>query len=180
MSSQTENANISRGTGKLDPRHFTPMPKNPNIAKFFREIGLADELGSGMRNLMKYGQAYGGEIPQLLEGDVFRIVVQTPNIEHSHQVNPQVTPQDIPQIEPELLQLVQIIGHNSHTRTELMAKMGLSDRKNFRNRYLQPLLEQGLIEMTIPDKPNSRNQKYRLTPKGEATRTRQAGGLPTS
>ena len=85
---RTENANISRGTGKLDPHHFTPMPKNPNIAKFFREIGLADELGSGMRNLMKYGQAYGGEIPQLLEGDVFRIVVQTPNIEHSPQVIP--------------------------------------------------------------------------------------------
>ena len=75
MTNQIENANISRGTGKLDPRHFTPMPKNPNITKFFREIGLADELGSGMRNLMKYGQVYGGEIPQLLEGDVFTVMV---------------------------------------------------------------------------------------------------------
>ncbi|MFO7598231.1 MAG: cell filamentation protein Fic, partial [Candidatus Desulfacyla sp.] len=39
-------------------------------------------------------------------------------------------------------------------------------RKSFRERYLKPALTDGLIEMTIPDKPNSRLQKYRLTDKG--------------
>jgi ATP-dependent DNA helicase RecG len=158
------------------------MPKNPNIAKFFREIGLADELGSGMRNLMKYGQAYGGEVPLLLEGDVFRMVVHTPENQATLQVTPQNSPQDSLQVEAELYQLLQIMGESSHTRTELMEQMGLSDRKNFRNRYLQPLLEQGLIQMTIPDKPNSRNQKYRLTPKGKGTQkgTTTVGGFPTA
>ena len=46
------------------------------------------------------------------------------------------------------------------------AALGLSDRKSFQERYLKPALAEGLIEMTIPSKPNSRSQKYRLTSKG--------------
>ncbi len=46
--------------------------------------------------------------------------------------------------------------------SELVAALGLSDRKSFRERYLLPALEGGLIEMTIPEKPNSRLQKHRL------------------
>ena len=57
---------------------FTPFPKNPDIARFFRQIGLADELGSGVRNMMKYGKAYGDDDPELIEGDVFRIIVKVP------------------------------------------------------------------------------------------------------
>jgi hypothetical protein len=43
----------------------------------------------------------------------------------------------------------------------------LQDRKSsFRERYLKPALEQGLIQMSVPDKPNSRLQRYRLTERG--------------
>lgn len=50
----------------------------------------------------------------------------------------------------------------SYTALELMGLMGLKTRKTFRENYLVPALEQGLIAMTEPDKPRSRNQKYRL------------------
>lgn len=54
---------------------------------------------------------------------------------------------------------------------ELQEALGLRDRKSFRERYLAPALQAELIEMTVPDKPNSRLQKYRLTEKGrEITR----------
>jgi ATP-dependent DNA helicase RecG len=53
------------------------------------------------------------------------------------------------------------------TRQDLQSVLGLSDRMNFLNNYLQPAIESGIIEMTIPDKPNSRNQRYRLTSAGE-------------
>ena len=46
------------------------------------------------------------------------------------------------------------------------AKLRLKSQANFRERYLKPALEAGLIEMTIPDKPRSSRQKYRLTEKG--------------
>ncbi len=54
------------------------------------------------------------------------------------------------------------------SRTELQAQLQLKSQANFRERYLQPALTAGLIEMTIPDKPRSSKQKYRLTPKGRA------------
>jgi len=48
----------------------------------------------------------------------------------------------------------------------LMAVTGRTDRTKFRNQVLNPLMKGGLIEMTIPDKPRSSKQKYRLTAKG--------------
>lgn len=74
---------------------------------------------------------------------------------------PQVTPQVTPQVGQLLL---AIKGEMS--REALQTALGLQDRKSFRKRYLKPALADGLIEMTIPDKPNSRLQKYRLTDKG--------------
>jgi hypothetical protein len=48
-------------------------------------------------------------------------------------------------------------------RQEIQDKLRLAHRENFRANYLKPALEQGFVEMTIPDKPNSSLQKYRLT-----------------
>jgi hypothetical protein len=52
------------------------------------------------------------------------------------------------------------------TRGEMMAALHLKHRDSFVDTYLKPAMAEGLIEMTIPDKPNSRLQKYRLTAKG--------------
>lgn len=71
----TENANLSHGHGVLNLATFEPFSKNPPISKVFREIGLADELGSGMRNTYKYTKMYSGGEPQFIEGDVFRITI---------------------------------------------------------------------------------------------------------
>jgi ATP-dependent DNA helicase RecG len=71
----TENANRAEKNGAITPDNLQPNPKNPIIAAFFRNIGYADELGSGVRNLYKYGRRYSGRDPELIDGDVFRIVV---------------------------------------------------------------------------------------------------------
>lgn len=47
-----------------------------------------------------------------------------------------------------------------YTSAALMEKMGLKSREGFRRNYLRPAVELNLVRMTIPDKPNSRNQRY--------------------
>jgi ATP-dependent DNA helicase RecG len=72
----TENWSRPHGMGLIDPLHFAPFPKNPVIAKFFKEIGRVDELGSGVRNVFKYSPEYvPGAVPQLIEGDIFKTIV---------------------------------------------------------------------------------------------------------
>lgn len=70
-----ENANRAANDGCITVDNLEPNPKNPIIAAFFRNIGYADQLGSGVRNLFKYSKYYSGREPQLIEGDVFRIMV---------------------------------------------------------------------------------------------------------
>jgi len=73
------------------------------------------------------------------------------------QDSDQVTDQDKKQID----RIISAIGEDTLSAAEIMARLGLSHRPTFRKNYLNPALEQNLIERTIPDKPNSRNQKYR-------------------
>lgn len=58
--------------------------------------------------------------------------------------------------------LIEVLGKEELSTVELMARLKLSHRPTFRKNYLIPALEQGIVEMTIPNKPNSRNQKYKL------------------
>ena len=67
----TENGNKPYIHGNINPELSVPYPKNPTIAKFFKEIGLAEELGSGVRNLVKYSKFYAGYIPVLTDTEIF-------------------------------------------------------------------------------------------------------------
>lgn len=79
---------------------------------------------------------------------------------------PPITPQVTHQVTPQVGDLLKAMIRGEMGREALQAALGLSDRKSFRERYLKPALSDGLIEMTIPAKPSSRLQKYRLTDKG--------------
>ena len=71
----SENWCLPKSPGKIDPHTFTPYPKNPLLAHFFVNIGRADKLGSGVRNLYRYTKIYSGGKPELVEGDVFRTII---------------------------------------------------------------------------------------------------------
>lgn len=76
----TKNSNLPHGHGELQINKFDPFPKNPPISKVFREIGYADELGSGMRNTNKYTKLYSGGTPRFVEENNFEIIIPIENV----------------------------------------------------------------------------------------------------
>lgn len=89
----------------------------------------------------------------------------------------QVAGEVAPEVTPEV-RLMRVLRREM-TRKELQQALGLRDDEHFRTAYLLPALEAGLIEMTLPDKPTSRLQSYRLTDKGRAASSSLPPTKPT-
>ena len=69
--------------------------------------------------------------------------------------------QNIDQLSEYVKRLMGVMEYDvPYTALALMNELGLKSRASFRENYLVPALELNLIKMTIPDKPNSRNQRY--------------------
>jgi predicted transcriptional regulator len=66
------------------------------------------------------------------------------------------------------LAVLKALENKSLSRREIFAAIGMNGDSRSYRRNIEPLLTGGLIEMTVPDKPNSRLQKYRLTDSGMA------------
>ena len=99
------------------------------------------------------------------EGDCTRFVEVMLNIIYDSleklDLTDQDSDQDSDQVSDQVKSLLDALGSRTLSASELMDAMNLTHRPSFRKNYLSPALQLGLIEMTIPDKPNSRNQKYR-------------------
>lgn len=135
-----ENANRTAKIAKITPENLEPAAKNPIIAGFFRNIGYADQLGSGVRNLFKYTRFYSGDEPCFEENDVFRITVpldealidetstsntqSTPNNTQSTPNDTQLTPD-----EKEILQLMQTNPRVSQTELSVLLNKNINTIK---------------------------------------------------
>ena len=122
-----ENSNLAHGMGALDLQKFEPFPKNPSISKVFREIGLADELGSGMRNTYKYTQLYSEENPIFEEGDIFRTIIPLKKIA-TEKVGGKNIAHDVPHDKKELIEFIkaQVKLNNKITRQAIAENVGVS------------------------------------------------------
>ena len=156
----------------MDISTFEPFPKNPPISKVFREVGLADALGSGMRNTFKYTRMYSGGEPDFYEGDIFRTVIPlteaaTATVGPVSSVNYNSGGSDgvsdgvkFIKLSNEKLNSLLEYCCTERTRKEMMEWCSIKSDSYFRINILKPLLSVGLLKMTVPDKPNSSKQKY--------------------
>ena len=128
----TKNSNLPHGHGELQLNKFEPFPKNPPISKIFREIGYADELGSGMRNTNKYTKLYSGEKPVFVEDNIFEILIPMSNVAEL-QVGPEETNKETT-LSGREQKIYNMICENIHLSVEeVMSEFGISRSTVFRD-----------------------------------------------
>ncbi|WP_291483147.1 Fic family protein [Cyclonatronum sp.] len=153
------------------------IPRNQEIMRIFKDLELVEHLGSGIpRILEKYSKKcfrftenfLRMTFPNawLLGEEEDTIVGVESTIE---RVAPHVSPQVTPQATPQVKALIMVLD-GEKTRSEIQKQLRLSDRKSFRTLYINEALKHRFIEMSIPDKPQSPLQKYKLTEIGKAFR----------
>ncbi len=177
------------GTGRSEIR-------NRVLAPIFKELKLIEAWGTGIQKMraetLKYpeielifqenGHAFQVQFikkqfhPQIIPLDTGQVTDQVTDQvagqvtgQVAGQVTGQVTGQVADQVSQDVLRFLGIL-HGEMTRLRIQDALGLKGRSNFESRYLKPALADGLIELTIPDKPSSSKQKYRLTERGKLIR----------
>ena len=147
-----ENANRASQNIVITPDNMEPIPKNPIIASFFRNIGYADQLCSGVRNLFKYSKFYSGNDPEFIEGDIFKIIVPLDEGNREEQTTQSVTQttQSVTQTtqskenDPEK-NIMELIEQNPFLSQKQMAEK-LNLNKNTLKYYIKKMKEKGVIE----------------------------------
>lgn len=146
------------------------MRRNPIIADLFHRMKYMERRGSGLRKIVTeteklpgYSEKYK---PEFFSSAIdFRVVLKNVNYDlvgGTHQVSYQVTHQVTPQDSKTSKVSDQILNFciEPQSKKDIALFCGFKDLRNFTLKYLNPLLKSGQLEMTIPDKPKSQNQKY--------------------
>lgn len=164
------------------------FPANPLLAEPLYLAKYIERMGTGTGDMIRLCRDAGLIEPEYAIRDGFVQTLWRPPPQET-EAAPQVTAQDKGLEIRALEQLALCLGVPTEQvttqlttqvakvlrtaldpapREKLQEAMGLQNREHFRQTYLGPLLTSGLLERTIPDKPTSRLQKYRLTEKGRA------------
>ena len=163
--------------------------RNPALARVFREAGIMEQWGTGVQRVFDQVAEAGLPEPVIEETmDRVRVTVYVPSHDPagrsrpareteggplSHQVKPsdeQVSKssEQASKSSEQVAVLLRRAAAGPCSRADLLTTIGLSDAYGNYRRHLLPLVEQGYLARTIPDKPNSRFQRYRLTDAGRA------------
>jgi ATP-dependent DNA helicase RecG len=139
--------------------------RNPQIVAAFRRLGLCEQAGTGIRMVLNQWQALGHLEPEY-DNDRSRKTFEIRLPLAKDQVTDQVTEQVTGEVTGEVQKFLKIL-YTPMSRSEAQIALNLKGQANFRDRYLKTALDLEFVEMTIPDKPRSSKQKYRLTDKGK-------------
>lgn len=138
------------------------MPRNKELMRIFKDVELVESLGSGIPRILR---AYGTDCFWFTENFIRLILpINKPttiqNVSTGVQPNVQVNPLIYCMDETEISvdDLIKVY--------KLVYKQVYKSRWYFKKHFIAPAIEEGVVEMVYPDKPNHPHQKYRLTVKG--------------
>lgn len=143
-------------------RHGATNRRNPTLTEHAVHILPYRGLGTGIPRALRDWPAI--ELIDDVAANQFRVVIPRPRAGASTG-----------EVTGEVLRLLAVM-QGEMRRTDMQAALGLKHEDHFRDAYLRPALENGFIEMTIPDKPRSSRQRYRLTAAGKACPARPDSG----
>ncbi|HHN47846.1 MAG TPA: DUF4062 domain-containing protein [Bacteroidales bacterium] len=162
---------------KLKQPHAS-YPANPLLAEPLYLAGYIERMGTGIPDMVKECLEAGLKEPELKQDEAFKTILwraETNTKQVARQDTLEVTPQE--NMQDAMQDTMQVTMQVEHlleklegvmSREELQEKLVINNRDYFRRAYIIKALKAGLIAMTIPNKPNSKNQKYHLTEKGKA------------
>ena len=136
--------------------------RNPLLADLLHRIAYIEKAGTGIRRMREEARKHKCPAPTFTADEFFTAIFR-PTADKVHEVSEE-TGTKLGLSEDQVQVLVQCRLERS--LVEIMAPIQRSNRTKFRDQYIQPLLENGLLEMTVPDKPRSSKQRYRTTPLG--------------
>lgn len=137
-------------------------PRNKELMRVFKDVDLVEQLGSGMERIMSvYDKSIFEFLPNFLRINFYFDKEVLEYLGQTEQVKPnKITEQDKPNKKEDKINLILEFCKEPKSVKEIMEYIGLKHRPTFMYDYLNPLLEKNKLQMTIPDKPKSRNQKY--------------------
>jgi len=149
------------------------LPPNPLIARPLYLYGAIEQVGTGTEMLVNECLKQGLLPPDFSSDYDFSITFWRKESEEDNIQDEQLKSTDNKndiktdtQVNTQVEKLILCMTEKDYTLLEIKKDLQLKNRISFMRNYIQPALKLGLIEMTIPDKPNSRLQKYRLTQRG--------------
>ena len=143
------------------------VPANPLLAEPLYLTRYIERMGTGTGDMIRRCREAGLAEPEFAVSDGFVVTLRRKSTRVTGKVTPPLAPPVTPPLAPPVEVLVRLLGQAGELgNAEIRARLGLKDRAHVRERYIAPALAEGIIEPTIPDKPNSRLQKYRLTHRG--------------
>jgi len=159
--------NESLKKGRVIARDY----RNSRLGDFLKELHLTEGRSTGIPKIRRFMEANGSPEP-VFETDADNGYFLTILYPHTNTaiIQDEETTQSLTQSPTQsnspILKLLSVLQDKTLASGELIQLLNLKHRANFRENYLHPALRNGYIEQTMPEKPNSRLQKYRLTKKG--------------
>ncbi|PAT40158.1 helix-turn-helix domain-containing protein [Vandammella animalimorsus] len=151
-----------------DMKNGVSRIRNPVIARVFRELQLIEQWGSGVRRIFADAAEQGLPEPVITEiatGLRLSIYLREPMQVDRQGPEPQGA-QSEAQSEAQSDRVLQLLTAGPSSANALALGLGLKTKTGALKRTIKALVEQGLIAYTVPNKPDSRLQQYRLTEAG--------------